>query len=174
MNRVVWSERLYLWVKAHNFPAPYSEADLGYKKYEVLAWLGHNLVIPRIVGSFQLCLVGPSESQKTLYIYIYMVSAFLRVYFAPAKLDNLTGAEACKDLWVIEGCSSVVFNEDWSKSASAVLFSQLLDGQTVTLSWGPNREFSFLKDRNIPSLSGKNKLSCWVAAFLSPSYCKKG
>jgi len=62
-------EHLYLWVRSRHFPAPYSRADLGSAKHDILLWLGRNLVIPRKIGSFQLCILGPADSQKTLLFF---------------------------------------------------------------------------------------------------------
>ena len=117
---------------------------------QFLKWLAHSLVIPRRIGSFQLCVLGPAESQKTLLAQ--MLSSFLKVYYVPPTLDCFAGAESGGDIWVIDGCSSSIFSQAWARSASAVKLAQLLDGQRVTLSWGPNKSFAYHKDRNVPIL----------------------
>jgi hypothetical protein len=61
-------EHLYLWMREHNFPAPCDVLDLGPYKYDVIRWVALSLYRPRRIGDFQLCLVGPTESQKTLIV----------------------------------------------------------------------------------------------------------
>jgi hypothetical protein len=60
-------ERLYYCYNwTHNFPAPYSYADLGDAKLEVLPWLDQNFVYTRELGEdLQLLIHGVARSQKT-------------------------------------------------------------------------------------------------------------
>ena len=140
-------ERLYRWIRAHNFSKWYSSYELEATKLEFLKWVGENLAVPRGIGTYQLCLLGPAESRKTLFCN--MISSFLNVFFVPPTLDCFEGAEGA-DLWIIDGCSSTIFNKSWARSASGVQFGQMLDGQPMSFRWGPNNEFSYLKDRNDP------------------------
>lgn len=71
---------------------PYSWGDLGYEKCYTLLWLAQKLVSHHQTGSSsQLCIIGPTGSQKTLLVQ--MLSSFFHLYYALATLDNLGGAE---------------------------------------------------------------------------------
>lgn len=74
-------EHIYLWVQCKNFPAPYSLEELGEDKYGVLRWVGANLAVNREVGAFQLLILGPPLSQKTLFLNL--IAQSLRVYLIP-------------------------------------------------------------------------------------------
>lgn len=67
VNELEGLEHFYIWIRAHNFPAAYSMAELGNHKYHTLYWLGQNLAAYRRIGSFQLCVIGPADLQNTLF-----------------------------------------------------------------------------------------------------------
>lgn len=85
-------EHLYLWMREHHFPAPYSASELGHNMYDVIRWVAHSLYMPRLIGGFPALHSGtqPTESQKTLLVQMF--SSFLRVLYAPATMDNFDGA----------------------------------------------------------------------------------
>lgn len=84
-------KHLYLWMRAHNFPAPYLYNYIPGEKMEVLRWIGDNLVFPCELGGLQLLLLGSPDQQKSLLMEL--LSQSLRVYFVPLELKNFTGAE---------------------------------------------------------------------------------
>jgi hypothetical protein len=141
-------EHIYLWVQCKNFPAPYSLEELGEDKYGVLRWVGANLAVNREVGAFQLLILGPPLSQKTLFLNL--IAQSLRVYFIPTGLNNFDGAEKGHDLWVLDGVSSSIYTKEWGKSPSATALHNILEGGKATLVWGENNQYTFQKTRNVP------------------------
>jgi len=81
-----------------------------------------------------------------------LMSESLDVYFPHADLSHFPDVHYHYDVWVFESYSSALYIEAWVDSLSAILLSQLMDGQSITLNWGPNKELFFHKERNIPMM----------------------
>jgi len=110
-------------------------------------------VVERRLGAFQLLIIGQPETQKTLFMQL--ISELFEVYFGDPELHNLSGADPSDDLWVLDGVSSDMYGEAWSKSKEAVMLSQLLYGQKMPIYWGADN--MYWKATNIPIvLIGEN------------------
>ena len=141
-------EHLYIWVRNHYYPSPYKDGEINDARREVLRWLGDNLVLPRAIGGFQFLILGYPGVQKS--VFVELISKSLRVYFPPLSLDNFEGAEQDWDLWVLDGISPHLWDEEWLRSAAASKLERILSGQTVALEWGVDSRHVFLKRANLP------------------------
>nr|KUM50990.1 hypothetical protein ABT39_MTgene836 [Picea glauca] len=57
-----------------------------------------------------------------------MLASFFRVFVASPSMNNFIGAES-SDMWVIEGCFSILLTKRWAKSKSGITFARLLGGE---------------------------------------------
>lgn len=112
-------------------------------------------MVERRLGAFKLLIIGQPETQKTLFMQL--ISELFEVYFGDPELHNLSGADPSDDLWVLDGVSSDMYGEAWSKSKEAVMLSQLLYGQKMPIYWGADN--MYWKATNIPIvLIGENEI----------------
>jgi hypothetical protein len=129
---------------------------------QVLAWIGHNLVIPRGLGDYQIMVFGPSRSQKTLFMRL--ISEVIKTYELPLTLDRFLGATNDQNLWFVDNALPQIFSTS-SPSREDLryqdLLLRLLDGINTTVTWteGDGKQRVFNKTQNIPIIlfsSGNN------------------
>lgn len=76
--------RLRDYVKALGAPSPYSVAEIGPERFEVLKWLGCNLT--RTLGGEQLLLLGRVKGEIPRFLQLLEMA--LKVCFVPPRLNN--------------------------------------------------------------------------------------
>jgi hypothetical protein len=90
-------------------------------------------------------------------LFMQLISELFEVYFGNPELHNLSGTDPSDDLWVLDGVSSDMYGEAWSKSKEAIMLSQLLYGHKMPIYWGVDN--MYWKATNIPIvLIGENEI----------------
>lgn len=139
--------RLRDYVKALGVPSPYSVAEIGPERFEVLKWLGYNLT--RTFGDEQLLLLGRVKGE--IPGFIQLLGMALNVCFVPPRLNNWEGVNNTREVTVISGISNFAYSDRAEEeSACRTNLVRLLDGELGLYEWGARGERSFRNEVKTP------------------------
>lgn len=139
--------RLRDYVKALGAPSPYSVAEIGRARFEVLKWLGYNLLRP--LGDEQLLLLGRVKGE--IPGFIRLLEMALKVCFVPPRLNNWVGVNNARDVTVISGISNFAYSDRAEEeSACRTNLIRFLDGELGLYEWGARGEHAFRNEVKTP------------------------
>lgn len=139
--------RLRDYVKALGAPSPYSVAEIGPERFEVLKWLGCNLT--RTFGDEQLLLLGRVKGEIPRFLQLLEMA--LKVCFVPPRLNNWEGVDNSREVTFISGIGHFAYSDRAEEeSACRTNLVRLLDGELGLYEWGARGEHAFRNEIKTP------------------------